>query len=65
MRKIFVSIAAIAVTVASLFPKLALAEDPNLQYVGNSEAGDAYLLDYNSLKRNGSKPKSFSPKSDR
>lgn len=53
MRKLFVSIAAIALTVASLFPKPALAGDPNLQYVGNSEGGDAYLLDYNSLKRNG------------
>ena len=52
MRKLFLSITAIAVTVASLTPKPVLAEQPNLKYVGNSEVGDVYLLDYNSLKRN-------------
>lgn len=44
---------AIALATSSLLPKPALAQQPNLQAVGNSEAGDVYLLDYNSLRRNG------------
>jgi hypothetical protein len=53
MRKIFVSMSAIALTALSLLPKPALSQQPNLQAVTNSESGDVYLLDYNSLRRNG------------
>jgi len=53
MKKLFVSIAAIALTTGSLVPKPALAGQPNMQYVGSAESGDVYLLDYNSLRRNG------------
>ena len=51
MKKLFASIA-IALTTVSLAPKPALAA-PDLHYVGRSVGGDVYLLDYNSLRRNG------------
>lgn len=53
MKKLFVSIVAIVLATTPLVPKSALAEQPNLQSVGNTESGDEYLLDYNSLRRNG------------